>query len=102
MTKTGTKTLDWTMDVIKSFEGETFTSHSLVDRWGNYAPPRYQPNATGITVMLKRLISKGLIRKTGNKVKYTIGSGTADYTPCYVEVTLEENGRITKLAQEKR
>jgi len=81
--------VEWTMRVIRSFEGNPFTSHGVVDRWGNHAPPRYQPNSTGLTITLRRLISLGLIRKTENKVKYTGGSGSADYTPCYVEITLE-------------
>lgn len=89
MTKNHKRQMEWTMRVIKSFEGDLFTSHGVVDRWRNYSPVRYQPTASAVTILLKRLTSLGLVRKTGEPVRYATAHKSTSETQCYVEVTLE-------------
>jgi len=78
--------LNWTMKIVKSFRGESFTSHHVTDRWGDYASERYKPNTLAISALLRKLEGRGLIRKTGARRRYSNFAGSTEKALYYKEV----------------
>ncbi len=78
--------LEWTMVIIRSFEGEAFTSHAVNDRWDQYASPRYKPNTAAMSAIFRKLAGRGLIRKTGDRHRYSNFSGSTEKALQYKEV----------------
>ena len=78
--------LEWTMVIIRSFEGEAFTSHAVNDRWDQYASPRYKPNTSAMSALLRRLVAKGQIRKTGDQTRLANSLGSTEKAFNYREV----------------
>jgi hypothetical protein len=78
--------IEWTMKIVKSFNSESFTGPQVVDRWDKYASARYQPNGIAVSALLKRLVSKGQIRRTGDRTRFTNFPASADTTIYYKEV----------------
>ena len=78
--------LDWTMDIIRSFNGEAFTSHAVNDRWNQFASVRYKPNTAALSSLIKKLEGRGLIRKTGDRGRYSNFTGSTEKALQYKEV----------------
>lgn len=78
--------LNWTMKIVKSFNGESFTSHHVTDRWGEYASVKYKPNTLAVSALLRKLEGRGLIRKTGDRTRYSSISGSTEKALQYKEV----------------
>ena len=78
--------LEWTMVIIRSFNGEAFTSHAVNDRWNQFASVRYKPNTAALSSLIKKLEGRGLIRKTGDRGRYSNFTGSTEKALQYKEV----------------
>ena len=78
--------LEWTMEIVQSFNGDSFSSHAVNDRWETYASARYKPNTMAMSALLKKLEGRGLIRKTGNLSRYSNFTGSTEKVLHYKEV----------------
>ena len=87
--KPKTRLLEHAMKVVRSFEGEPFTTTEVHSHWEAYASPRMRPTQRGVVGLMRNLHAKGLIKRCLDSEEVTSMEGGHYSVVLWREITLD-------------